>query len=174
MQVYACWVHTTSSNAGLQLQETLGRVFGQLARLIARRHVLDPQAMSRTDYAILAMLEHCPDDAGQRTSHLAAAHGHDVSTISRRVNHLETHGLLERLPDPSDRRASTVRLTSAGRTALAQEREARAGLLQTVLGDWPEADLADLDRLLTRLSSDLAADSPAAASPSPTTARTTA
>lgn len=175
MQVYSCWMHTTSSSVGPHLQETLGRVFGQFARLIARRQASDPEAMSRTDYALLATLEHCPDEAGLRTSHLAATQGHDVSTISRRVTHLETHGILDRLPDPTDGRASTVRLTPAGHTALHDERSARTGLLRAILADWPEDDLVALDRLLTRLSADLAADAESSGlPPSPAPERTTA
>lgn len=164
MQSYTCRVHTTTSGVGPHLQETLGRVFGQFARLIGRRQALDPQAMSRTDYAILASLEHCDEEAGLRVSRLAAAQGHDVSTVSRRVAHLEDHGLLERLPDPTDGRASTVRLTPAGHAALNDERTARTSLLGAILQDWPEHDLTELDRLLSRLSADMDADRPQPAS----------
>ena len=163
MHLYSCWVHATTSPTGLHLQETLGQVFGQFARLIARRQALDPQAMSRTDYFLLAILEQSAHEAGLRTSHLASIHGQDVSTVSRRLTHLEAHGLLERLPDPSDGRASTVRLTAYGRTVLNDERVARSGLFSEILADWPEHDLADLDRLMTRLSADLATDAQSAA-----------
>ncbi len=166
-QVYSCGVHATNPT-GLHLQETLGTVFGQFARLIGRRQALDPHAMSRTDYALLATLEHCSAEAGLRISTLAATQGHDASTISRRVTQLERHGLLERLADPSDGRASTVRLTPRGEGALSEERAARTGMLRPVLADWPEQDLAALDRLLTRLSADMAAgDPPSSLSSSP-------
>lgn len=159
-------MHTTTPRHTGQLQETLGRVFGQFARMIARRQATDPQAMGRTDYALLGVLEHCPHEPGIRISKLAGALGHDLSTISRRVSHLEGYDLIERLPDPSDGRACTVRLTAAGRTTLHEERVARTGLLGTILADWPQADLAELDRLLTRLSDDLAADAEAWLPPS--------
>lgn len=177
MQVYACGVHATNPTVGLHLQETLGRVFGQFARLIGRRQALDPHAMSRTDYALLTTLEHCDHEAGLRTSHLATALGQDASTISRRLTQLEAHGHVERLADPSDGRASTVRVTDHGRHALTDERTARTALLGTVLDDWPPEDLVDLDRLLTRLSDDLAAEALAAGHPTsttPTTGRTSA
>jgi DNA-binding MarR family transcriptional regulator len=35
------------------------------------------------------------------------------------VDHLEARGYLERIPDPSDRRAKLLRITDAGRTAAA-------------------------------------------------------
>lgn len=164
-------MHATTSPVGLHLQETLGTVFGQFARLIGRRQALDPQAMSRTDYVLLAALEHCPHEAGLRISKLAATQGNDISTVSRRITHLEGLDLIERLPDPSDGRASTVRLTTPGHTALAAERASRTGLLRSILADWPETDLADLDRLLTRLSADMAADAESAGTlPSSSTA----
>lgn len=164
---------------GLHLQESLGRVFGQFARLIARREGTDPRAMSRTDYSLLAILEHSLDDAGLRTSHLASVQGQDISTVSRRLADLERRDLIERLPDPSDGRASTVRLTSPGRTSLGRERTARTGLFGVILADWPESDLADLDRLMTRLSTDMAEDAqsshPRTSSPDlSTTGRTSA
>lgn len=165
MQAYSCWVHTTTSPAGLHLQETMATVFRQFSRLIGRRQALNPQAMSRTDYALLAALEHSPQEGGLRISTVAATQGHDVSTISRRVTHLESHGLLERLPDPSDGRASTVRLTTPGRAALTDERASRTGILKSILEDWPDEDLSALDRLLTRLSADMAADAESACQP---------
>ncbi|WP_068249467.1 MarR family winged helix-turn-helix transcriptional regulator [Janibacter corallicola] len=137
----------------LHLQETLGEVFGLFGRLVARRQAEDPRAMSRTDYLLLATLQHCR--AGQRTSQLAEALGNDASTISRRLTWLESHGLVERLPDPSDGRASIVRLAAAGSDALAVERTARTGLLAEMLVDWPEEDLVELARLIDKLAIDL-------------------
>ena len=166
MHAYSCWMHAITSPVGLHLQETLGQVFGQFAQLIARRQALDPEAMTRTDFALLAILEQCPHEAGLRTSQLASIQGQDISTVSRRLSHLEGLGLLDRLPDPSDGRASTVRLTARGRAELADERAARSGLFAAILADWPERDLADLDRLMARLSADLAADAQTATHPS--------
>lgn len=81
-------MHTTTSPVAVHLQETLGQVFGLFSKMIARRQATDPQAMSRTDYALLGSLAHCPTEAGIRISKLAEALGHDLSTISRRVTHL--------------------------------------------------------------------------------------
>lgn len=152
-------------------------VFRQFARMIGRHQALDPQAMTRTDYALLATLEQCDAEAGQRTSHLAAALGQDASTVSRRLALLESHGHVERLPDPSDGRASTVRLTAEGHDALNDERMSRTALLGTALQGWPDDDLVTLDRLLTTLSEDLAAEAQSAGQPPShltTTGRTSA
>ena len=158
-------MHTTTPAVAVHLQETLGRVFGLFSKMVLRRQALDPQAMSRTDYALLGTLEHCHSEPGIRISKVAEALGHDLSTISRRVTHLESHGFVERLPDPTDGRASTIRLSPSGQQTLSDERGNRAGLLGQILADWPEEDLEDLDRLLTRLAADLAADAQSATHP---------
>ena len=44
------------------------------------------------------------------------------------VEHLERHGYVERLPDPSDRRAKLVRATARGRELYAIAREVVAEL----------------------------------------------
>lgn len=155
----------TTTPITTELAETLARVFGLFSKMVTRRQALDPQAMTRTDFSLLGTLSHCGIESGLRISKVAETMGHDLSTVSRRVTHLETHGLIERLPDPSDGRASTVRLTSEGRQALLDERRERTGLLARVLTDWPQSDLEDLDRLLTRLSTDLAADALSATHP---------
>ena len=57
-------------------------------------------------------------------------------TMTNRVDRLATRGLVERLPDPNDRRGVLVRLTEAGRTTvdgalsslLARERDLLGGL----------------------------------------------
>jgi DNA-binding MarR family transcriptional regulator len=41
------------------------------------------------------------------------------ATLSRRIDKLETGGLIKRQPDPTDRRATVLTLTSAGRNLLA-------------------------------------------------------
>ena len=73
-------------------------------------------------------------------------------TMTNRVDRLEAQGLVERLPDPDDRRGVLVRLTSAGRSRVdaalegllsqerlllaglsARDRSTLAGLLRTVV-----------------------------------------
>jgi DNA-binding MarR family transcriptional regulator len=58
-------------------------------------------------------------------SELAAAEQVRPPTITRLVQELERAGLLERLPDPSDRRVVRVRASAAGRRLLAAGRTRR-------------------------------------------------
>jgi len=56
---------------------------------------------------------------GLRQNELAAAVGLDSSSLVRLIDRLEGQGLILRVVDEADRRARLLRLTEAGRTAVA-------------------------------------------------------
>ncbi|MGY1638990.1 MarR family winged helix-turn-helix transcriptional regulator [Geodermatophilus sp. SYSU D00742] len=93
----------------------------------------------------------------------------DPSTVSRHVATLIEQGLVQRVPDETDGRASRLVVSEAGRAALEQVRSEREAVLARVTADWSAADLATLTTLLGRLLDDLAsslpAESPTAPSP---------
>jgi DNA-binding MarR family transcriptional regulator len=64
------------------------------------------------------------------------------------VDALETRGLIQRRPDPSDRRATLVELTEHGVSVLGAIRGTEAG---QVFGRLSQADRAHLARLLRKL-----------------------
>jgi DNA-binding MarR family transcriptional regulator len=70
-----------------------------------------------------AVLEHLamagPLTIGEAAAHMSRAQ----SVVSEIVSHLEHDGLLEREPDPADRRRTLVWLTPAGHEALRRDRE---------------------------------------------------
>ncbi|MDZ4235585.1 MAG: MarR family transcriptional regulator, partial [Dietzia sp.] len=53
-------------------------------------------------------------DEPARVTNLADRLHTDISVVSRQVRHLETLGLVAKVPDPDDGRASVVTLTSEG------------------------------------------------------------
>jgi DNA-binding MarR family transcriptional regulator len=63
------------------------------------------------------------DDAGTRVSVLAARAGMTKQSMAQLVEHLETHGYVERVPDPGDGRAKLVRATPRGAEVFAIVRE---------------------------------------------------
>jgi DNA-binding MarR family transcriptional regulator len=72
-------------------------------------------------------------------------------TMTNRVDRLTARGLVERLPDPRDRRGVIVRLTPAGRSTVD---DALAGLLareRDLLADLGDTERAQLSGLLRRL-----------------------
>lgn len=63
------------------------------------------------------------DDAGTRVSVLAERAQITKQSMAELVAHLERHGYVERVPDPTDRRAKLVRATARGRELYAIARE---------------------------------------------------
>jgi DNA-binding MarR family transcriptional regulator len=90
-----------------------------------------------------------------RVTDLAATCNLDVSTVSRHLAQLDKAGMIERAPDPDDRRAQRVKLSSAGQDALTAALRARQVLLERSLENWAPSDLEQLDQLLTRFVGDI-------------------
>jgi DNA-binding MarR family transcriptional regulator len=91
-----------------------------------------------------------------RLSELADRMGITAPTASRAVDGLVDLGLLERRPDPDDRRAVRIDLTRPGRKRV-EERTARAAAaLEPIVSSLSAKDRAHLAALLTRLAADLA------------------
>ena len=92
----------------------------------------------------------------RRATDLAADTFLDLSTVSRQVRSLVERGLVERRPDPEDRRgvAADARPRPGGprsSTTGAQRDAELAGLLEP----WPAEDRYQLIRLMARLNDDL-------------------
>lgn len=86
--------------------------------------------------------------------------GIEGPTLTRTLDMLEADGLVERLADPSDRRNKHMRLTTAGREALADMFAVTNKLRTELLDDIPKADirknLGFLSLLLERIEGGLA------------------
>jgi DNA-binding MarR family transcriptional regulator len=99
--------------------------------------------LSRPSYNVLAALAAAPGETlGQRE--LLARVRRTAGTLSVRLSRLERAGLIERTPDPDDRRATRVQLTDGGRSLLERARplyEQRAERLAAAL---PQERLAEL------------------------------
>jgi DNA-binding MarR family transcriptional regulator len=67
------------------------------------------------------------------------------------VDGLEERGLVERLPDPADRRATLVEVTPSGRTLAEKIRAERSSQGERFFAALPPADRAELARILAAL-----------------------
>jgi DNA-binding MarR family transcriptional regulator len=108
--------------------------------------------VERSAYGIMCKLA---DEGPQRLGALAATFGLDPSTITRQVQALEEVGLATRSTDQTDRRASILDLSDAGRKVLEETRSHRRARMQAALADWPEADVKDFARLLLEFNMSL-------------------
>jgi DNA-binding MarR family transcriptional regulator len=80
----------------------------------------------------------------------------DTSTASRQIVELERDGVIRRLPDADDGRASILELTSLGKRHLKKIAAARQAMLAEILDDFSDEDVSDLARLLGRLNHNIA------------------
>lgn len=95
------------------------------------------------------------DDGPMRPTLLATLLEVDLSVVSRQLRALEDAGFVRREADPADARAALVSPTATGRQALLETRTLRASVLREALAGWPDADRAELVRLLARFNVDL-------------------
>ena len=115
-----------------------------------KRGIGDPEAGARA-----FLLGHVARMAPVRATDLAEHVHLDLSTISRHLRGLEESGLIERSPDPDDRRASLLGLTPEGHVVLERATAARTALFTSATVGWTDAEVGELVRLLHRLSDDL-------------------
>jgi DNA-binding MarR family transcriptional regulator len=107
---------------------------------------------------LLATLQAVNARGEARPSALADDLMTELSTISRRLSTLEGQELIERVPDPSDRRAQLITLAPAGSALLERLRQSWGAELAAGLGAWTVHDLQTLSELLHRLEADLNPD----------------
>lgn len=76
----------------------------------------------------------------------------DKGQLSRTVRELEDLGLIQRDPDPNDRRSSLLSPTPLGIERLQAARKPHGDLLERTLQDWDIDDIHSLTRLLHALT----------------------
>jgi DNA-binding MarR family transcriptional regulator len=95
-------------------------------------------------------------EGAQSTSDLALAERVRPQSMAQTLADLQADGLIERRPDPGDRRRMLIELTEQGRHALEEDRRNREGWLARAVADTlsPEeqATLARAVKLLERLA----------------------
>jgi DNA-binding MarR family transcriptional regulator len=130
------------------LADELGALFGHLLRV--GEH--DDLSLTATQRGVLSGLY----EAGPlRLGALAQLVGAIDPTASRAVDGLVAAGLVERLPDPDDRRAVIVAATEAGINRVELRRRATARELERALAGMSAADRKRLLTLIERLVAEL-------------------
>jgi len=97
----------------------------------------------------LLMIAHSPDRSTQIA--IAKRIGIEGPTLTRMLDMLAADGLVERVPDPADRRAKRIRLTPRGETAVVEIRGAVEALRRDLLADFAEEDMARVNEITARL-----------------------
>jgi DNA-binding MarR family transcriptional regulator len=152
----------TTSPVAVARDDGLRALGEQMPRFMRLIHGIKAQhtAEGGRDRAALVLLFPLARLGPLRQSALAEAIHADPSTVSRHVALLVERGLVLRVADESDGRASRLVLTDAGRAQLDQLRDERVAYLRTVTADWTDAELETFTTLFDRLLADIAATLP--------------
>ena len=128
----------------------------ELVQLVRVMHLLKnqttsgagPEARERAAHVLLFPLTRL---GPLRQGALAELVHADPSTVSRHVTLLVDRGLVRRVADASDGRASRLLVTPAGEAVLDQMRQERSSLFARVTADWDGEELRTFTRQLHRL-----------------------
>jgi DNA-binding MarR family transcriptional regulator len=140
------------SDLDLRPMEVLSRVT-RLGRHLdrARRQAFAEHGVESWEFDVLAALRRAGAPYELSPGRLLRETLVTSGTMTNRVDRLAARGLVERLPDPHDRRGVLVRLTDAGRTTVDGALEGLLGRERDLLTGLDAADqrrLADLLRAL--------------------------
>jgi DNA-binding MarR family transcriptional regulator len=103
--------------------------------------------LSLADYDVLVALEERP---GCRVSELGVRLGWEQSRLSHQLGRMRSRGLVAREGASDDRRAATIELTDAGRTALVAAAPGHAELVRDVVFEGVSAtDLRAVEKWAT-------------------------
>jgi DNA-binding MarR family transcriptional regulator len=116
------------------------------------REVIEPTGMAPREFAVLRQVA-----IEEGISQHACGHALNVapSQMVALVDSLEHKGLIERRPDPADRRVRALHLTAKGRKALAMGFQAAMNNEEALFGSMTAAERGELRRLLQVVSDNL-------------------
>lgn len=131
-------------------------VFSRISRLARRLDKVRSDAFTAYDietweFDVLAALRRAGSPYELSPGRLLRQTLVTSGTMTNRVDRLAARGLVERHPDPDDRRGVLVRLTAEGKDAVDGAFTALLEAEQDLLADLPAADQKDLAGLLRRL-----------------------
>jgi DNA-binding MarR family transcriptional regulator len=131
---------------------TLGRLFrtAHLADL-----ALEQPSLQRGWFDLLAALRRSGPPYELNPGALMEATMLSSGGITKRLDRLAAAGLLERRPDPDDRRGTLVRLTHKGRAAIDRALEAHVENERRILDALSARERRELDALLRKLLASL-------------------
>ena len=133
--------------SGWQLAEVVTRV-----RRSLRAGVRTEYAWERLPMAQVELLQRLADEPGLRVTDLATRHRLATNTVSTLVQQMVDAGLVQRSPDPADRRATTLALTAEGHAQLQGWLQANARRLQDALAELAPRDRAAILRVVPALA----------------------
>jgi DNA-binding MarR family transcriptional regulator len=116
---------------------------------MAHNEALRPLKLNIAQVAVLALLSERGDLSQRQLIQIIDT---DKSTMVHLVDDLEREGLVQRRPDPADRRAHAVHITAAGGQRLAEAGQLVRRIEDRFLAPLPARERARLNDLLARIA----------------------
>ncbi len=151
----------TRVEPAVEMADLLSQVVRQLHRRTSE--ALAPLGLSRAQARVIRLLAHGPLRMAAIAERLSVV----PRTVTDLVDDVEAAGLVERRPDPGDRRSSLVALTADGQLLLDRLEVARRESAEQVFGQLGPADRALLLRLLVSLTGEATGEPAPGARPGP-------
>ena len=130
---------TTRADDLMRIEAEVGVLIRRVKRVIGERaRQVHPDLHPMT----YLLLSHLAGAGPMRAADLSDAFGMDKGGVSRQVQALVDLGLVERWPDPEDRRAAVLAASADGIARLAEVSRARSDRFAEKLSSWSEADLS--------------------------------
>jgi DNA-binding MarR family transcriptional regulator len=129
------------------LEGEVGMLIRRVRRVIGERAAVVHPDLAPASYLLMGFLA---AEGPVRSSVVVDKLGVDKGAVSRQVQHLEELGLVERMPDPADGRASLLGATQLAHTRLEVVTTQRRQWLDARLGDWADDELGGLVDSLAR------------------------
>ena len=148
-------VTTTRYDDLRRIEAEVGTLIRRVKRVIGERaREVHPDLHPMTFF----ILTHLAKQGPMRGADLSDAFGMDKGGVSRQAQALVDLGLVERMPDPEDRRAILLYASDLGRSRLDAMSRRRSDRFDERLADWSDEDLAKFSSQLTAYNSALNAD----------------
>ncbi|MCW2540581.1 MAG: transcriptional regulator, MarR family [Frankiales bacterium] len=128
----------------VQLSHSFNRVRAQVVA----------QAEHDIEWSANMLILHLVQGAPMRSSALAELVHLDPSSVSRTVAALVADGMIERVPDPSDGRATLLVPTDKTFAVIYEHRDIRRNHFARILEHWSAAEIRAFSRLLGRFVTD--------------------
>jgi DNA-binding MarR family transcriptional regulator len=136
-----------------ELERSLTQVARAILRLdVPKSELAEGESIDKAGYWLLVRLS---GQAPVRLSELAGTVELDLSTVSRQMRDLVACGLVLKVPDPVDGRASLLSLSGRGWAVLEAVSEARRQALAEVINAWSDEERTALAAGLHRLEDGL-------------------
>jgi DNA-binding MarR family transcriptional regulator len=137
----------------LDQDELLGQfeaVLYRIARIMAPSHEQAQQGrLSPPQYLVMRLLER---EGPMRVSDVAAQMGVKAPAASMMLNGMHEHDLIDREPDPDDRRATLVSVSAQGAEALREAEETRRVFMRQIASELDPEEWATVIRGLNTIA----------------------